>query len=84
MNHHGAIAERVGVNWNLRMRFTAAVVREDDWYVARCLEVEVSSQGKTLDEALTNLSEALELYFDDQPFPEGIEAPIIAPVDIPA
>ncbi|CAN5870728.1 type II toxin-antitoxin system HicB family antitoxin [soil metagenome] len=66
------------------MRFTAAVSHEDPWYVARCLEVEVTSQGESFEEALANLGEALELYFDDQPFPEGIEAPVIAPVDIPA
>jgi predicted RNase H-like HicB family nuclease len=52
--------------------------------VARCLEIEVTSQGDSVDSALANLREALELYFDDQPFPEGIEPPIIAPVDIPA
>lgn len=44
----------------------------------------MTSQGQSFDEALANLSEALELYFEDQPFPEGIEPPIIAPVDIPA
>jgi hypothetical protein len=33
---------------------------------------------------LTNLREALELYFGHQAFPEGIEPPIIAPADIPA
>lgn len=64
------------------MRFTAAVSRETPWYVARCLEVEVTSQGGTVDEALDNLREALELYFDDQPFPESIEPPIIAPVEV--
>lgn len=66
------------------MRFTAAVSREDPWYVARCLEVEVTSQGESIDGALANLREALELYFEDQPFPDSVEAPIIAPVDIPA
>ena len=66
------------------VRFTAAVSHEGPWYVARCLEVEVTSQGETVDTALANLREALELYFDDQPFPEGIEPLIIAPVDIPA
>jgi predicted RNase H-like HicB family nuclease len=66
------------------MRFTAAVSHEHPWYVARCLEVEVTSQGESFDEALANLREALELYFEDRPFPEGIEPPIIAPVDIPA
>ena len=47
--------------------FTAAVHQEDGWYVARCLEVEVASQGHTLDVALANLREALELYFEDEP-----------------
>ncbi len=45
------------------MRFTAAITREDGWYVARCLEVEVTSQGKSVEEARANLKEALELYF---------------------
>jgi predicted RNase H-like HicB family nuclease len=44
----------------------------------------VTTQGDSVDSALANLREPLELYFDDQPFPEGIEPPIIAPVDIPA
>lgn len=42
------------------MRFTTAVTHEDGWYVARCLEVEVTSQGPTVEEALANLKEALE------------------------
>jgi predicted RNase H-like HicB family nuclease len=66
------------------MRLTAAVMHEPPWYVARCLEVEVTSQGKTVDEALENLKEALELYFEDQPLPENIEPPIIASVDLSA
>jgi predicted RNase H-like HicB family nuclease len=37
-----------------------------------------------MEEALRNLREALVLYFDDQPIPDHIETPIIAPVDIPA
>jgi predicted RNase H-like HicB family nuclease len=68
----------------LTMRFTAAVTQEPPWYVARCLEVEVTSQGESVEETLKNLREALELYFEDQPLPDHIETPIIAPVDIPA
>lgn len=45
-----------------KFRLTAAVTREGTWYVARCLEVDVTSQGESFDEALTNLREALELY----------------------
>lgn len=44
--------------------FTASVWQEDDWYIAQCLEVDVASQGETQDEALRNLKEALELYFE--------------------
>jgi predicted RNase H-like HicB family nuclease len=66
------------------MRLTAAVLHEAPLYVARCLEVEVTSQGKTVEEALANLREALELYFEDQPLPEGMEPPIIASVDLSA
>lgn len=64
------------------LRLTAAVTREESWYVARCLEVEVTSQGETVEEALYNLREALELYFEDAPVPDHTEAPIIAPLDI--
>jgi predicted RNase H-like HicB family nuclease len=52
--------------------------------VARCLEVEVASQGETVEQALASLKEALELYFEDAPLPEGVEPPIIASVDIAA
>lgn len=66
------------------MRFTAAITREGEWFVARCLDVEVTSQGKSAEEASDNLKEALELYFEDQPFPSEIEPPIIASLDLSA
>jgi len=62
------------------MQLTAAVTHEAPWYLARCLDVDVVSQGQTVDEALANLKEALELYFEDETMPEGIEPPIIATV----
>ena len=66
------------------MRFTAAITHENDWYVARCLVVEVTSQGQSAEEAQANLKEALELYYDDQPLPTEIEPPIIATLEISA
>ena len=66
------------------MRLTAAITHEASWYVARCLEVEVASQGESVEEALDNLREALELYFEDAPVPDLAEPPIIASVDIAA
>ena len=66
------------------MRFTAVVSHEPPWYVARCLEVEVASQGESVEEALANLKETLELYFEDMPLPQGVEPPIIATVELSA
>jgi predicted RNase H-like HicB family nuclease len=64
------------------MRLTAAVTKEGEWYVSRCLEVEVTSQGSTMEEALENLGVALELYFEDVSITDPFPSPIIAPVDI--
>ena len=47
----------------MKKSFSASVTREGDWYVAQALEVDVASQGLSEDEALGNLREALELYF---------------------
>ena len=66
------------------VRFTAAISHEGEWYVARALEVEVTSQGQSVDEALANLREALELYFEDEALPEDIEPPIIATIQLSA
>ncbi len=43
------------------------VYKEGDFFVSQSLNVEVSSFGKTIDEATRNLKEALDLYFDDEP-----------------
>jgi predicted RNase H-like HicB family nuclease len=66
------------------VEFTAAITHEEPWYVARCLELEVASQGVSVEESLENLREALELYFEDEALPASIEAPIIAKVTVTA
>jgi len=48
-------------------RFTAIIIQEGKWYVARCVELGVVSQGKTVEEVQKNLQEAVELYLEDQP-----------------
>ena len=35
--------------------------KENNWFIAQCLKVDVASQGETEEEALANLREALEL-----------------------
>ena len=47
--------------------FQANVWREGDWYVAQAVEVELASQGRSEEQALSNLREALELYFEPAP-----------------
>jgi predicted RNase H-like HicB family nuclease len=59
--------------------FTASVWCEGDWYVAQCLEVDVASQGKTEQEALHNLEEALELYYEP---PTASQAPQIYQIQV--
>ena len=61
---------------------TAAVTRDGEWYVARCLEVEVTSQGETIDDALANLREAVELYFEDDEVPTTFAHPLVTPIEI--
>jgi len=39
--------------------------REEKYYVSQCLNVDVSSFGNTVQEAIDNLNEALQLYFED-------------------
>ncbi len=45
-------------------RMTAIVQREDDGWVALCPEVDVASQGDTIEEARANLQEAVELFLE--------------------
>jgi predicted RNase H-like HicB family nuclease len=48
-------------------QFNAVVYQEDKHFVAQCLDVDVSSFGKSVEDALSNLREALELFFEDSP-----------------
>ncbi|MHC1729081.1 MAG: type II toxin-antitoxin system HicB family antitoxin [Syntrophobacteraceae bacterium] len=45
-------------------RFTAIIEREEKGYVALCPELDIASQGETVEEARNNLTEALELFFE--------------------
>ena len=68
-----------------KINLKSVVWKEGKYYVSQCLDVEVSSFGKTRKEALEMLQEALELYFEDAPFPtkkERIKNPFIASVTL--
>ena len=49
--------------------FTAVLHKEDDLYVAECLEVGTVSQCHSIDEAVANLTKATELYLEEFSMP---------------
>ena len=46
------------------MKLTAIIEREGDGYVSLCPELDIASQGDSIEEARDNLREALELFFE--------------------
>ncbi len=49
---------------SLTEKFTEVITKEEDWFVARSVELGIVSQGKTIEEAKANLNEAVELYLE--------------------
>jgi len=56
-----------------RKNLRSVVWKEGKYYVAQCLNIDVSSFGKNKKEALINLNEALELYFEDVASPRIVK-----------
>lgn len=48
----------------MERQLTAIIEKENDGYVSLCPEVDIASQGESVDEARENLIEALELFFE--------------------
>lgn len=60
--------------------FSTTIHKEGKWYVAQAIELGVASQGLTVEEAKTNLVEAVELYLEDLPvksIPQESEKPLL-------
>jgi predicted RNase H-like HicB family nuclease len=51
-----------------KMNFKGTIIikQEEEWFVATCFENNIASQGKTIDESITNLKEAIALYYEDE------------------
>ncbi|HSB65151.1 MAG TPA: type II toxin-antitoxin system HicB family antitoxin [Anaerolineales bacterium] len=49
--------------------FTAVIHKEDDLFVAECTEIGTVSQGKSIEDAIANLTEATELYLEEFSIP---------------
>ena len=63
----------------MKKSFTATLWQEDGLVVAQCLEVDVASQGKSEEEVLANLTEALNLHF--QP-PRATVTPQVRTIEV--
>ena len=69
----------------MKKKFTAVINKEEKWYVAHCVELDVVSQGKTIEEAQTNLKEAVELYlesFERDDYPGSNSEIILYPFEV--
>lgn len=53
-----------GLKMRTIQQFTALIEREGNQYVALCPELDIASQGNTVEQARKNLHEALELFFE--------------------
>ncbi len=47
--------------------FTVTIYKEEDMYIAECLDVGTVDQGSTIEEAINNLREATKLYLEESP-----------------
>jgi predicted RNase H-like HicB family nuclease len=58
------------------LTLTAVIHKEGRWYVAECPEVGTISQGRSIEEALTNLKEATEVFLEEFP-PKTVGRPLL-------
>ena len=64
------------------MKFSAILQKEGDWYVSLCPELDIASQGKTVEEAVSNLQEAVELYLEDGDVTVPDSTPIVTMFEV--
>ena len=59
----------------MKWKLKCAVEREGDWYASFCDELSIASQGRTVEEAKTNLEEAIRMFFEDASPSEIMKVP---------
>lgn len=63
-------------------KFSAVINKEKNMYVSWCPELDVASQGRTIEEAIANLKEAVELYLEDEDAKLPETSPLITTVEV--
>ncbi|GGX82617.1 type II toxin-antitoxin system HicB family antitoxin [Streptomyces hiroshimensis] len=66
----------------MTIKVSAVVSHESPWWVARCVEAEVSSQGTSEQEALENLKDAVEAYLKAEPILTLDEPPRLEEIEV--
>ena len=67
---------------SMSCNFTVIIKKEGGWYVAMCAENDLASQGKTIEESIENLKEALELYYENSTEPPMLPQTFISTVEV--
>jgi len=68
-------------------KLSAIIEHEGDWYVAQCPQFDIASQGRTIEEAMANLREAVGLFLeaaDPREIPIPTEPPFITTIEVSA
>lgn len=68
----------------MKQKFTTIITQEGKWHVATCVELGITSQGRTVKSAIKNLKEAVELYLEDRPRGKFLshKKPIIRTIEV--
>ncbi len=69
----------------MRYQSTVVINKEKKWFVARSLELGVVSQGRTIEQAKKNLTEAVALYLEDMPARRkrlSTESPLVTAIEV--
>lgn len=61
---HSLTGKSVNLSMPKTYQFTAVIEREGDGYVSLCPELDIASQGETVETASANLKQAIELFFE--------------------
>ena len=66
----------------MSVKCTVFIQKEENWYVATDISSGVASQGKTIDESIDNLREALTLYYEDNKPEEGDRTVFVTTLEV--
>ena len=62
--------------------FTVVVHKEEDMYIAECLEVGTVDQGETIESAVANVQEATRLYLEESSLPDRFSPRFVTSIEV--